>query len=168
MARPFHICFAVPDLEQAMDDLATFADVRWKAIERDELDGWSYRLALSADDPFIELIEGPPGSPWDAADGPRFDHLGWWCESLDDTTDQLADAGHALVLDGRVHGRRFAYHRVDSVGTRFEFVDVARRGRLLEQWGLTAHGAHPADPVPTPSPDARPPARRFRRRRTPR
>jgi catechol 2,3-dioxygenase-like lactoylglutathione lyase family enzyme len=166
MARPFHICFAVPDLEQAMDDFTEFAGVRWQPIEHDELDAWSYRVAMSADDPFIELIEGPPGSPWDASQGPRFDHVGWWCADLEATARQLGQAGHALTLDGRVHGRRFTYHQVDSVDARFEFVDVARRRRLMELWGLAAQAEAPADPVPPPEPGAPAPTRRFRRRRT--
>lgn len=82
----------------------------------------------------MELIQGPAGSPWDATNGARFDHLGWWAESLDETTARLADRGLPIDFDGRDHGRRFAYHRVDSIGGRFEIVDAANQPAFLSTW----------------------------------
>lgn len=131
---PYHVCFVVPDLERAMEDFTTAAGTVWNAVREATLDEWDYRIVFSTTVPHIELIEGPPGSPWDASDGPRFDHLGWWTASLDATIRRLAEVGLPADFDGRVRGRRFAYHWVASIGARFEIVDAANQPAFLGAW----------------------------------
>lgn len=134
MTDHYHACFVVPDLERAMADFTSAAGTAWNAIREATLGEWHYRIVFSTTMPHIELIQGPPGSPWDASDGPRFDHLGWWTASLETTTGRLAGCGLPADFDGRTHGRRFAYHRVESIGARFEVVDAANQPAFLDAW----------------------------------
>jgi len=84
--------------------------------------------------PYIEIIEGPPGSPWDCTGGPRFDHLGWWSTSIEVSTRRLTDAGFPSDFDGCPFGRSFAYHRLDSIGARVEVVDTAGQAEFMSAW----------------------------------
>ncbi|GAA3737631.1 catechol 2,3-dioxygenase-like lactoylglutathione lyase family enzyme [Spinactinospora alkalitolerans] len=135
MTAFYHVCFAVPDLEAAMRDLRGAAGVEWSEPKRDRLAEWDYRIVFTrGGPPFIELIEGPAGSPWDASDGPRFDHLGYWSDSVEAGSRRLADQGMAEDFSGCPYGRPFAYHRVDSIGARVELVDAARQPGFLANW----------------------------------
>jgi len=130
----YHVCFAVPDLEAAMGDLAAAVGIEWSPPQTDTLGDWSYRIVFSRTAPHIELIEGPVGSPWDAAGGAHFDHLGWWTHSLTGSAQQLAEAGLPQDFDGCPYGRSFAYHAVDSIGARIEIVDSAVQPAFLQAW----------------------------------
>lgn len=134
----YHVAFAVPDLDAAM---ATFTDavgVRWHEPRTATLRDWTYRIVFSTAEPRIELVEGPVGSPWDVSTtGPRFDHLGFWAESLESTADRWnACDGLRLEYDGRADGRRFAYFAAEALGIRFEVVDEARRADVDAGWPL--------------------------------
>ncbi|MEW1653809.1 hypothetical protein [Streptomyces sp. NPDC093707] len=37
-------------------------------------------------------------------------------------------------FSGCPYGRPFAYHRMDSIGARVEFVDVSRQTAFLDTW----------------------------------
>lgn len=130
----YHVCFVVTDLEAAMRDFIVAAGTQWSPVCSDTLGEWDYRIVFSRTAPHIELIEGPPGSPWDASRGARFDHLGWWTHSLATTSGRLAAGGLPTDFDGCPFGRRFAYHRVDSIGARFEIVDTSVQAGFLEAW----------------------------------
>ncbi|MEV0529578.1 VOC family protein [Streptomyces sp. NPDC050439] len=78
--------------------------------------------------PFIELVEGAQGSPWDASAGARFDHIGFWSSDVEEGSRRLEAEGFPVDFSGCPHGRQFVYHRMDSVGARMELVDVSRRG----------------------------------------
>jgi glyoxalase/bleomycin resistance protein/dioxygenase superfamily protein len=134
MTEFYHVCFAVPDLHRAMHDFTYAAEIKWGPIRSDALGEWNYRIVFSRTAPHIELIEGPPGSPWDTTTGPRFDHLGWWTQSLHDTSRRLAEGGLPSDFDGCPYGRPFAYHRVNSIGTRFEIVDASAQASFLRTW----------------------------------
>ncbi|MFF1921332.1 VOC family protein [Streptomyces sp. NPDC058221] len=68
MTAFYHVCFVVPDIEQAMQDFKRAAGVAWSDPVSDRLGEWDYRIVFTAGGPpFVELIEGPPGSPWDAS-----------------------------------------------------------------------------------------------------
>ncbi|MGR7001822.1 VOC family protein [Yinghuangia aomiensis] len=63
--------------------------------------------------PFIELIEGAPGSPWDASQGARFDHLGYWSRDVARGSRRLAEEGMPVEFSGCPYGRPFVYREVD-------------------------------------------------------
>ncbi|MGK4593698.1 hypothetical protein [Amycolatopsis sp. w19] len=53
--------------------------VTWSPVRAGTLGDWDYDIVFSTGGPpFFEVIHGPAGSPWDATDGSRFDHIGYW------------------------------------------------------------------------------------------
>ncbi|MGP3775847.1 VOC family protein [Streptomyces sp. SDT5-1] len=135
MTAFYHVCFAVPDLERAMRDFRRSAGVEWSEPAGDRLGEWEYRIVFTTGGPpFIELIEGSPGSPWDASGGARFDHIGFWTSDVQEGSRRLEAEGLPVDFSGCPYGRPFAYHQVDSIGARIELVDVERQGPFLDRW----------------------------------
>ena len=81
--------------------------------------------------PYIELVEGAPGSQWDTTGGPRLDHVGYFSHDLDADVATLEEAGLEMHIDGRRYGAPFTYHRACAAGMRVELIDVTRRAGLL-------------------------------------
>ncbi|MEU5852621.1 VOC family protein [Saccharopolyspora shandongensis] len=135
MTAFYHVGVVVPDVEKAMRDFESSAGVEWHEPQATRLGDWDYRIVFTKGGaPFIELIEGPPGSPWDASAGARFDHLGYWTSSLEAGARRLADQGLPEEFSGCPYGRAFAYHRMDSIGARIELVDASRQPQFLQTW----------------------------------
>lgn len=131
----YHLCFAVPDLDRATADLTRTVGVDWNPVQDRRLGDWDFRIVFSRQGPpFFEIIEGPPGSPWDCPDGPRFDHLGYWSEDLSSHSEALSAAGAPMDFDACPYGRGFAYHRLESIGARVELVDIAAQQGFLQTW----------------------------------
>lgn len=135
MAPYYHLCFLVPDIEAATRDLTETLGAAWSPILDRRLGDWDYRIVFSVDGPpFVELIEGPAGSPWDASAGARFDHLGFWADEIDVDKRALADRGAPLDFDGTALGRPFTYHRLDAIGARVALVDRAEQAAFVATW----------------------------------
>ncbi|MGI5473189.1 VOC family protein [Streptomyces sp. CA-132043] len=131
----YHVCFVVPDIEQAMQDFRRSAGVEWSGPVSDRMGEWDYRIVFSkGGPPFIELITGPAGSPWDASQGARFDHVGFWSSNVGESSRRSEKEGMPVDFSGCPYGRPFAYHRVDSIGARIEFVDAGRQAAFLDAW----------------------------------
>lgn len=135
MSGFFHVCFVVQDIELAMADLARTIGVTWSPVRDGELGEWRYRIVFSAEGPpFYELIQGPPGSPWDATAGSRFDHIGFWSDDVSIDKRRLEQRGASLDFDAGAYGRAFSYHRLDSLGARVELVDSSLQDAFLATW----------------------------------
>lgn len=135
MTSFYHVCFAVPDLRRAMRDLTRSGGVAWHEPRQDRLADWEYSIVFTrGGPPFIELIQGPPGSPWDSSDGARFHHLGFWSTSVAAGARRLTRRGYPEHFSGCPYGRPFVYHRLDSVGGFVELVDLARQPSFLATW----------------------------------
>ena len=134
MEQYFQVGFVVPDLEAAMDELGTSLGVEVIGpLERD-LDEGVLRIAFAlTPPPYVELLEGPPGSVWDAVDGAKMHHLGYWSEDIDADSARLERAGMALELDlgfARYHGPALA------TGARLELIDIGYKADFFARWGL--------------------------------
>lgn len=129
----YHVCFAVPDLAAAMDELRDLLGVTFAEPTHSVLGEWEYSIAITAQAPHIELVRGGVGSPWET-ETPKFHHLGWWAACLDDKISGWEEAGAAMSFDGRDHGRRFAYLDAPHSGVRLEAVDLAQREEFLRRW----------------------------------
>lgn len=134
MVAFYHVCFAVPDIDRAMKDFTNAAGVEWSPVRHGTLGAWDYHIVFSLGVPHIELIEGPAGSPWDPSAGARFDHIGWWSHAVEVSSRRLTEYGMPSEFIGCPYGRPFAYHRVDSIGARFEIVDVSAQAAFLDGW----------------------------------
>lgn len=134
VAAPFHIGIVVRDLEQAMEELTQAAGVAWSEPMAREMGEWSFRLVYSVDGPpHIELVEGPPGSPWDASDGPRLDHAGWWADDVAGEQARLEAAG--IALDTQLPIPTAVYMRGPATGLRLELNASVSRPGLYEHLG---------------------------------
>jgi hypothetical protein len=118
--KPFYqVALAVRDLEAAMDELTKAVGVRWGGRFDWDSEQGPVRIAMSYEGPpHIELVEGPPGSPWDTTEGSRVDHLQWWSDDLEADTKRLEDAG--LELEWDLGGLR--YFRAPQSGVRVELL----------------------------------------------
>jgi Glyoxalase/Bleomycin resistance protein/Dioxygenase superfamily len=130
LEQPFyHVAIAVPDLDAAMEELSRTVGLSWGEAREAEYPDGPIRFTYSVDGPpHIELVQGSPGSPWDAADGARFDHIGFWSSSLDDDKRELHDRGMPIEVDGEELGNPiFSYHRSEISGLRVELVTEEMR-----------------------------------------
>ncbi|MQY31910.1 VOC family protein [Nocardia aurantia] len=131
----YHVCFAVPDLRAAMDELTTITGARWGTPVHDRLGDWPYSLVFTDRPPHIELISSVEGSPWHAPT-PQFHHLGWWTSCLPDadiTDSPLRDTA-TMYFDGRPFGRHFVYLDAPHSGARIEQVDRIQQRSFIDRW----------------------------------
>jgi hypothetical protein len=142
-----HIAIVVDDLDQAMAQYGSALGGRWTDVrdldfvmvspagERLHILG---RVAwLTGHSPCIELLEGPPGSPWHVEPGVHhLDHFGYWGQDLDAQAAALAEAGYSIEYTipqtepGKLRG--FLYMRRPG-GPRLEIHPLAERPQL-ERW----------------------------------
>jgi hypothetical protein len=136
-ATPFKIGMAVPDLERAMEELTVGMGLKWSVVVETEWDTGKLRIAFSRTArPYIELIEGPIGSPWDASAGARVANLGYWSEDVDTDRAHLEQRGMPVVVDGKEHGRTWVWHGGRASGLTMELNDGAQRTALEAYFGL--------------------------------
>lgn len=139
----YHVCFVVPDIEQGMRDLGSVG-VQWSTVLEDRLGPWDYRLAFSrGGPPYLELVQGPPGSPWDSSQGARCHHLGFWTEDVWKSSRRLSEEGFEEEFSACHLGRPYVYHQVKSLGVSLELMDLSRQERFLDSWDAGA-GPMPA------------------------
>lgn len=132
--RPyFQVGVIVGDLQAGMHELTASIGIGWNAVRSRPGGG---RLVFSAGGPpYIELIEGTPGTYWDPAGGPRLDHLGFWCADYEFERRRLIDAGLPVVADGAPAGRPWSYHATRHAGMRLELLSTAMRTEFEARWG---------------------------------
>jgi len=146
MTLPYHVCFVVQDIDSATRQLTDTLGVDWSPIRDGRLEDWPYRIVFSLEGPpFLELIEGSPGSPWDASGGPRFDHLGFWSADVELDKQRLAARGAPIDFDAAEYGRPFTYHRLDTVGGRVELVDTSAQPDFVRTWAVQGAAMAPLD-----------------------
>lgn len=138
MTAPFwQVGIVVENIEAAQAELTAALGVTWTSIAESQLEGSAYRVCLSVEGPpHLELLEGPPGSPWDATGGSRLDHLGFWVEDLPASRRRLEAAGLPVAWDGEATGREVNYHAAPASGMRLETIHVSYRKRLRRAFGL--------------------------------
>ena len=138
VAHPFfQVGMLVQDIEASRAELAEGLGVTWSSIVERQVGDWKIRVCFVKEGPpYLELIEGPPGSPWDATAGSRIDHIGYWVDDLAAGKRRLADAGLALEVDGSAYGGVFTYHRGRASGLRVELLESSGLPAFYERWGL--------------------------------
>ncbi len=95
------------------------------------------RFTYSCEGPqHIELLQGPPGSPWYGADFPGVHHVGVWTDDVAAETERLVAAGRTLDLAGRAPAEGYGamtYVRSPS-GFLLEPVKSFARERMERWW----------------------------------
>lgn len=139
MQAIFQVGILVKNLENAMEELTQAQNVRWGAIANRQYNDWKFRRVFSMEGPpYIELIEGPPGSPWDCGGASKLEHLQWWTDDMEADTRRFLAAGLTIDTDGVKLGGPFRYFRGPATGMRYELIDSAQRARYKERWGIEA------------------------------
>ncbi|MBU6533266.1 VOC family protein [Streptomyces sp. A108] len=118
-----------------MRDLTESVNAQWSGVLEDSLGEWDYLLAFTrGGPPYVELVQGPPGSPWDSSLGARCHHLGYWTEDVDRSSARLSGAGFEQEFSACPLGRPYAYHKVPSLGVDVELMDISRQQRFVASW----------------------------------
>ncbi len=117
----FHIGVIVADMNRGMADIARrfgveFPDpreanvrVRYRGVESQVAVKFAYSMQGP---PYIELIEGVPGTVWEASTGSRIHHLGVFCNNIEDEIAKLESEGYtyeaaSLGADGSMQGAQY-------------------------------------------------------------
>lgn len=137
MASLAHVGVVVVDLERAMSELSVGLGVEWTEPQVRQNGPVRLRVAFSREAPYIELIEGQPGSSWDTSKGPHLQHLAYWTDEFAEDKRRLADAGSVLEQEGVApFGGAWSYHHVANGGFRIELCDSAGRDAFFKCWQL--------------------------------
>lgn len=138
MSAPFwHLGVVVGDLDGAMTELTRALGLHWSSPAELVWGEWTYRSTFSRQGPpYLELIEGPPASPWDGSQGSRIDHISYWVDDIASTRRQLEHQGVPVEFDGQAVGKRMNYHRAPLSGMRLEPLARSRMQALRDRYGL--------------------------------
>ncbi len=133
----YHVGFIVEDIEAAMAEMTNAFGLAWQEPHESSYgDRWRIKVAYSkTGPPFIELIEGEPGGPWDTSGGPRLDHIGFLTDDVEGEAARLVAAGMPVSVGGAEFGRPgfFSYHEAAPLGARVEMVDRAAVQRFFDE-----------------------------------
>jgi Glyoxalase/Bleomycin resistance protein/Dioxygenase superfamily len=135
---PFHIGITTNDLAASMEQLATSLGISWTTPGSGgglfhSVDGRPQPQpvsSISREGPIhFDLIQGEPGTIWEATGGPRLHHFAYWTDDLIGDIERLAKDGWRLELtkpgaDGKP--TIFAY-LIRADGFRLELIDEAGR-----------------------------------------
>lgn len=132
-----HVGIIVEDLDAAMAELTEALGVRWLPVQERPNDHTTLRLTFSTEAPYIELIEGSPGTSRDTSNGPHVDHLAYWTESFAADKERMQASGLTLEVEGSSpFGGSWCYLSSRITGVRVELCDVAAFAAWHRQWGL--------------------------------
>ena len=142
----FHTGVRVRDVGQAMNDLGPALGVTWAVPRQVEQPVWTLengasavalRFTYSVEGPqHVELVQGEPGTIWDAGDAPGVHHVGVWVDDLPAEAARLVSAGWQLMAAERELEAglgRFAY-LAPPAGLIVELVDSAVRPHFEAWW----------------------------------
>lgn len=116
-----------------MAELSTAFGVTWRQPHDSRYGEWDIKVVYSIEGPpFIELVQGGAGGPWDSSKGSHIDHLGVWSEDVAKESERLAEAGIPLDFDPVSVGKpaTFCYHRAVASGVRVEVISERSRQRI--------------------------------------
>lgn len=137
---PFwHVGVLVQDLDAAMRELTLGAGIQWcEPQTRVDETGQEFRLSFSTQAPFLELIEGHPGTLRDATGGPRLHHLAFFTDRYAEDKERLECSGFGTELEGSApFGGSWCYSLGSASGVRVELCETSSRDGFLARWGLT-------------------------------
>jgi hypothetical protein len=130
----FQVGLLVDDIYAAADEFERATGLSFEAPVERRLGDWTILVAFSLDGPpYVELIEGPEGSPWHAAGGRHLDHLGFWSADLEAERHRLDREGIAVAIDGARLGGQWLYHHLPHTGVRIEHIDESARAAFAQR-----------------------------------
>ena len=133
----FHVGIVVEDIERSMAELTAALGVTWDEPHDSAYGPWKIRATYSVDGPpFLELVQGEAGGPWDTGKGSHLHHLGYWSDDVAGDSAALVQHGVAIDFDPGTVGRsgRFCYHLAKASGVRVEVVSASNRAQREPGW----------------------------------
>lgn len=130
----YHVGYIVSNLEAAMEELTASIGVAWQTPRDRAAGDRRWRMVYSGGPlPWVELVEGQPGTPWYCPDGAQIHHLGRFVYDLDAGIREAEGAGGRIEVDGRAISGRWVYLRLPHSGGLLELVeaDDERRRQVL-------------------------------------
>ena len=128
----FHVGVIVEDLDAAMEEMSRSLGLEFNEPHESTYGDSHIRVCYSLQGPpYLELIQGEPGSMWSTTGGPHADHVGYFVDDLDASMRRLEAEGLPVDIDGTSYRKRFSYHRSTHAGLRVELIDASRREGLL-------------------------------------
>ncbi|WP_433502956.1 VOC family protein [Pseudonocardia halophobica] len=139
----WHIAFAVPNLEEGMDQFGKALNLTWNPIksfegENAHAGGEPFtlrtRLVFATAGPCaLELFESVPDTPNEPAKGTVFHHMGYWTDNVVTEQQRLEQCGwfHA---GGPVSDDSRAAFFSSSLGIFFEACNVSAQRKGLEKY----------------------------------
>jgi hypothetical protein len=121
----YHVSFAVTDIEAAKTELANILGVTWRPTGARQFGEYSILTSMSLQGPpFIELIQGGKGGPWDVSQGSHMHHIGYSSEDVPGACEHFLASGLVVHFDPRSVGRPplFCYFKSPATGTILEIV----------------------------------------------
>ena len=107
IGRTFHVGVRVVSLDAAMDEMGDSLGLTWSEPQAREQQVWTpatgliktpLRFTYSREGPLhVELLQGEPGTVWDATQAPGIHHIGTWVDDVSAETNRLIAAGWSLV-----------------------------------------------------------------------
>jgi len=109
--RMYHQGVRVHDIDAAMAELSDRLGVTWATVQHNPAQSiWTPDAGLrqvpltyvySCEGPqHIELLQGPPNTPWEAGNNPGAHHVGVWSDDVAGDTQACLDAGWTLAAAG--------------------------------------------------------------------
>lgn len=109
--RLFHTGIRVSDIDEAMEELGSTLGLSWASVQHnraqqvwtpnDGLTTVELQFVYSAEGPqHVELLQGQPGSVWDAGSDPGVHHVGVWVDDVAAETQRCVDAGWTVAAAG--------------------------------------------------------------------
>ncbi len=128
----FHVGLVVADIDAAMAELGPALGLTFNASHQSVYGPDTITVAYARQGPpYVELVQGAPGSQWDTSGGPHLDHIGYFSRDFEADIAALEAAGLPVDIDGRQYGAQFTYHRASAGGMRVELVGEQLRERVM-------------------------------------
>jgi hypothetical protein len=133
----WQIGLVVPDVRASMAELTAALGIEWREVVTRHVGEWQLEVVFSKQGPpYLELIRGETGGPWDPDTHPGLDHFGYWVDDLPTERRRLEDGGFPISVDGEAVGRLFNYHTVPNTRMRLEPIDLRYQDSIREAFGL--------------------------------
>src|ERR1700761_4262833 len=102
----FHVGVIVEDIDAAIEELSRALGLEFNEPHESTYGDSHIKVCYSLQGPpFLELIQGEPGSMWSTTGGPHADHVGYFVDDLAGTMDHLVESGSPIDIDGTSYGR---------------------------------------------------------------
>ena len=138
----FHTGWVVPDLEEAMDEVASATHCTWRPI----VDAVDFHVWTESGTPVLQgrrvyTVEGPPylelvemsGGVWGRGRPAGEAHLGYWVDDMAEAAAHLESVGMRRVVSDAGPGGSFSLfaYFVGASGTVVEILPRWRRDQIL-------------------------------------